>query len=147
MRTIDTVVQEVLGYLKLKPGWDGMHSQGPRKAMVKLVGEFLTNLPIELPVPVPMISCGGVIGLYWDEAKSYIDIEFQSEENISMLVVNKKESGRDRWADKLTPLHFTTAFFNEYFSQLKEQEHEPTLIEAGVPGSHASLSPAGFPGT
>lgn len=122
MRTIELTIAEVLGYGKLKPGWDGMHSVGPRKEMVKLVCEFLNTIPKDLPIPTPMISGSGVIGLYWDRPVSYIDIEFMDEEDISMLVVVKKDSRRDEWFPTLTVPQFTVEFFEQHFSLLKEEK-------------------------
>lgn len=137
MRTIELAIAEVLGYGKLKPGWDGMHSKGPRKEMVKLVCEFLNIIPKDLPVPVPMCSINGVIGLYWDRPVSYIDIEFNGEEDISMLVVVKKDSRRDEWFPKLTVPQFTVDFFEQHFSLLKEEKPWAETIDlATAPALH-----------
>jgi hypothetical protein len=122
MRTFQQTIDQLLDYDKLKPGWGGSLSLPPRAGMVQLVACFVNGIPQDLPPPKPMISSSGVIGLYWDEPRSYIDIEFRSQEDISVFVVyDKQDKTKDRWFPHMTVPEFTHQFFLDHFQQLKEE--------------------------
>lgn len=75
----------LIGYKFLTHDWDGYDGQ-PAKATALLdVLEFLVQLPHTLPVPSPMLSGSGAIGLYWDRGTHYASLEFEGDGTYTWL--------------------------------------------------------------
>ncbi|MDP2869534.1 hypothetical protein [Methyloversatilis sp.] len=75
----------LIEYKFLTHDWDGYDGQ-PAKATALLdVLEFLVQLPHTLPVPSPMLSGSGAIGLYWDRGTHYASLEFEGDGTYTSL--------------------------------------------------------------
>jgi hypothetical protein len=112
LRAISKVVYEVTQYGNLSNGWDGKGSKAPPAASIEVALEFLRAIPEWLSMPTPMVSGNGNLGFYWDRQSTYVDVEIDRSQQISTLIVCRKNSKKDKWiADELicciTPDWFT----------------------------------------
>lgn len=71
------------GYENLPVDWDGYGGLPPKGETVNDASEFLSLLPKETPLPKPMLSGNGNIGLYWKADDLYLDIEFEGNGTFS----------------------------------------------------------------
>ncbi|WP_144106657.1 hypothetical protein [Paraburkholderia sp. BCC1886] len=123
MRTIETTLVEVSSYRQLLAGWHDEHSPAPREKEIVAVESFLRALPPDLAPPIPMIS--GVtaqLGLYWDRPENYIDLEFEEEGVISVLIVHRRSTPREHWFPRMTAGDFTPEFLTTHFCHLRKVE-------------------------
>lgn len=81
-----TALQRTLiNYQSLTHDWDSYDGQ-PAKATALLDAlAFLVQLPHTLPVPSPMLSGSGTIGLYWDRGTHYASLEFEGDGTYTLL--------------------------------------------------------------
>jgi hypothetical protein len=116
------LVHQVTLYGHLEPGWDGEDSLPPPADAVDAALSFIRLIPSKLPLPVPMLTPSGrYVGFYWDRPTTFIDVEIYQTGAISILVVNKKDTTRDRWIEAATLTDVTPEFFSLHFSGLKEE--------------------------
>lgn len=79
------LLRTLIDYQFLPHDWDGYDGQ-PAKATALLDAlEFLVQLPRTLPVPSPMLSGSGSIGLYWDRGTHYASLEFEGDGTYTLL--------------------------------------------------------------
>jgi hypothetical protein len=79
------LLRTLIDYQFLPHDWDGYDGQ-PAKATALLDAlEFLVQLPRTLPVPSPMLSGSGTIGLYWDRGTYYASLEFEGDGTYTLL--------------------------------------------------------------
>jgi hypothetical protein len=82
----NAVTAELDGYGSLHDGWDGEDSVAPSSSDIASAIAFVDSLPSAIPLPKPMISSDGQIGLYWSKGEKYADINFDSDNTISLYV-------------------------------------------------------------
>lgn len=75
----------LIDYQFLPHDWDGYDGQPAKAAALLDALEFLLQLPRALPVPSPMLSGSGSIGLYWDRGTHYASLEFEGDGTYTML--------------------------------------------------------------
>lgn len=80
------VTAELDGYGSLKDGWDGEGSLAPSRSDIERAIAFVDSLPSAIPLPKPMVSGDGQIGLYWSKGDKYADINFDFDSTISIYV-------------------------------------------------------------
>lgn len=72
----ETLSSRLVKYQNLPDDWD---AYGGKAASIEAVMDsmrFLTRFPSTFPLPKPMISGSGVIGLYWEGNDCYASIDF-----------------------------------------------------------------------
>jgi hypothetical protein len=74
------------GYGSLRNGWDGEGSLAPSGKDISRAIAFVDSLPSAIPLPKPMVSADGQIGLYWNREDKYADINFDFDDTISIYV-------------------------------------------------------------
>ena len=94
------VFSRLASYSKLQPEWDGADSVIPSITDVQLAVDFVESIPAIFPLPKPMLSREGVIGLYWDDGSVYIDIQFDSEHTLSVFS-RDRSSGKEKFVDSV----------------------------------------------
>jgi hypothetical protein len=72
-------------YSSLEVGWDGPDSQPPQAAHIAAARAILWTLPAGTPIPKPMLSSGGELGLYWEEPEWMADIAIEGENEFSLF--------------------------------------------------------------
>lgn len=108
------VFSKLSSYSKLQPDWDGADSVVPSITDVKLAIDFVESIPAIFPLPKPMLSREGVIGLYWDDGSVYIDIQFDSENTLSVFS-RDRSSGKEKFVDSVD---ITSIDSNWYYDTL-----------------------------
>jgi hypothetical protein len=108
------VFSKLSSYSKLQPDWDGADSKVPSITDVKLAIDFVESIPAIFPLPKPMLSREGVIGLYWDDGSVYIDIQFDSEHTLSVFS-RDRSSGKEKFVDSVD---ITSIDSNWYYDTL-----------------------------
>ena len=66
----------ITSYLLLENDWDGYEGKPPSNQAVVDSLMWLSLLPTDTPLPKPMLSGAGEVGLYWEAADFYCDIGF-----------------------------------------------------------------------
>lgn len=80
--------RETKTYSAIKPGWDGPDSVGPSaEAMTKML-TLIDAVPARLPLPRPMLSRNGELGLYWDLDGGYAELSIEVDGHISFFSRN-----------------------------------------------------------
>lgn len=88
-QTFDKAVNaELDGYASLKDGWDGEGSIAPSHHDIARAIAFVDSLPSAIPLPKPMVSADGQIGLYWSKGEKYADINFDPDDTMSIYARN-----------------------------------------------------------
>lgn len=72
----DELIRQVAGYLALADDWDGYGGVAAGPEAVGDAVRFVSQLPESLPLPKPMVSGSGVVGLYWEGNDRYASIDF-----------------------------------------------------------------------
>lgn len=108
------VFSRLASYSKLQPDWDGADSIVPSIVDVKLAINFVESIPPIFPLPKPMLSREGVIGLYWDDGSVYIDIQFDSENTLSVFS-RDRSSRKEKFVDSVD---ITSIDSNWYYDTL-----------------------------
>jgi hypothetical protein len=103
---------ELKSYLELSAGWDGPESKAPTDGAVASALAFVNLLPAGIPLPKPMLSINGEVGLYWDIGNIYADVSFEDGDEFSIFI-------RDRSAED-----------QEGFYELKLSNTQPENLKA-----------------
>lgn len=91
--------REVLTYAEFGDGWNGDGTFGPSIDAIKTALEFIHAIPSRLPLPRPMLSSNGEIGLYWGFDGGYAEATFES--NGKIVFFSRSNDGVERFDDWL----------------------------------------------
>lgn len=80
---LNKLVGTLNGYGNLPEDWDGYGGVPPMSETVSDASNVVSLLPREVPLPKPMLSGNGNIGLYWKTDDLYLDIEFEGDGTFS----------------------------------------------------------------
>lgn len=92
--------REVLTYAEYEDGWNGEYSFGPAAEAIKSATDFIEAVPSRLPLPRPMLSSTGEIGLYWGLDGGYAEVTFESTGEI--VFFSRSNDGFERFEENLT---------------------------------------------
>ncbi|MFA5921790.1 MAG: hypothetical protein WC856_10930 [Methylococcaceae bacterium] len=115
--TTTDVFSQLDGYSKLEPGWDGLDSVTPSSIDIELAIDFVASIPAVFPLPKAMLSSDGTVGLYWDDALMYFDIQFESDRTLS-LFSRDRSSGKERFIDSIDVATINPSWFFETLGEL-----------------------------
>lgn len=74
------LIDELRQYEQLEPGWDGTEDDvAPSRIAIDEAINFVENLPPFVHLPEPMVSSDGQVGLFWHDARIYLDIGFRGQ--------------------------------------------------------------------
>lgn len=82
---LDWIDAQIESYSALQDGWDGPDSVPPQAAHIEAARSILRLLPAGTPIPKPMLSSAGELGLYWEEAEWMADIAIEGEREFSLF--------------------------------------------------------------
>ena len=94
---------KLMTYLRLEKDWDGYGGVPPTAQAVSDALTFIENLRAgfpALPLPKPMLSGDGEVGLYWDQAGVFADVGFTGDGTLSYYV--ESESGENHGKDDIS---------------------------------------------
>ena len=81
----DWIDAQIESYSALQEGWDGPDSQPPQMAHIEAARSILRSLLAGTPIPKPMLSSSGELGLYWEEPEWMADIAIESDHEFSLF--------------------------------------------------------------
>ncbi len=84
---------ETKAYSLLEAGWDGEGSQPPSKIAMNNALRSIDAIPARLPLPRPMLSPNGELGLYWDLDGGYAELSVET--NGQMSFFSRKANGQE----------------------------------------------------
>lgn len=85
MSRVDWIVAQIESYSSLQEGWDGPGSEPPQVAHIEAARSILRSLPAGTPIPKPMLSSSGELGLYWEGPDWMADIAIESDDEFSLF--------------------------------------------------------------
>ena len=95
----ESVKREMKVYSMLKEGWDGPDSLPPSVLSMEEALHLIDALPARLPLPRPMLSFNGELGLYWDLYGGYAEISVETDGQISFF--SRDAKGIEYFEDNL----------------------------------------------
>ena len=95
---------ELEGYGTLKDDWDGEGAVAPPAGAVRDAIDFLDGKPDGVPVPLPEIATVGDVGLYWDEADTFVEVQFGGDQAFSYFAQRKVSGDVEEYGDDGIPL-------------------------------------------
>ena len=100
-RALAELIDDINAYKYLLPGWDGDSGVTPAAHHIEMTNNLEKRLARQSPIPRPMISSAGVIGLYWDVGNRFADIEIDSSGDIS-LFTKRRDSKLENFLEAST---------------------------------------------
>jgi len=97
----EAVRMELHSYGTYQNDWDGEGATAPRKADAENAISLLGKIPSGLPIPKPMLSSSGVIGMYWDHPALFADIALEENGTFS-LFTREKESKAETYVENVS---------------------------------------------
>lgn len=101
--------QEVSEYSRLEHDWSGTGVTPPSRAAIDATLQFIDLIPARLPLPRPMISSWGEIGLYWDFAVGYAETSFDLSGAATFF--SRDENGSEQFNEAIAVTGLTSAWF------------------------------------
>jgi hypothetical protein len=100
---------ELQAYESLESGWDGNNSSAPQRSHIAAACQLLDRLPAGVPLPKPMLSHDGEVGLYWVEDKFFADVVIENSTSFSLFVRQREPAYKEYFADSLIIKNTSTA--------------------------------------
>lgn len=95
------IARELYDYLALDNGWDGEDSYAPDLKSINAAKRLLDLLPGGLPLPSPMLSTEGEVGLYWKLASGFADVVVHGEGHFSLFAKRKGLGAEEEFLDSV----------------------------------------------
>ena len=105
----ESVKREVKVYSMLEEGWDGPDSLPPSVLSMEEALHLIDALPARLPLPRPMLSFNGELGLYWDLYGGYAEISVETNGQISFF--SRDAKGIECFKDNLARTDCSQSWF------------------------------------
>ena len=93
-------MREVLAYGEFADGWNGVGTKAPTLEAIDAATAFINAVPARLPLPRPMLSSNGEIGLYWGLDGGYAEATF--ERNGDFAFFSRATYGEENFVEGLT---------------------------------------------
>lgn len=114
---------EVVGYGEYQDGWNGLGSIGPSRSAISAALGVLDLLPGRLPLPRPMLSSDGELGLYWDLLNGYAEICFDADGSLTFF--SRQNDGKESFAEGVDSLTLDALW---YWSHIGPLEADLTAV-------------------
>ena len=99
----DLLKMDLKGYSLLDDGWDGPESKAASAQAIGMALQFVDKLPSGIPLPKPMLSSNGKVGLYWDVEAIYADVGFEEDDRLSIFVRDRRDEDRETFVELRLP--------------------------------------------
>lgn len=99
---LDWLRSELFSYQDLAAGWDGEGSVPVNPAHVAAASSLLEIIPAGIPLPKPMLSPDGELGLYWKDDRWFADAVIEDSAHFSLFVRSLKEGNREVFIDSIS---------------------------------------------
>ena len=87
---IESLKAELASYGALQAGWDGDMSEPANPMHITAAGHILNLLPAGIPLPTPMLSADGEVGLYWKTSEYLADAVIEDAGHFSLFIRSLK---------------------------------------------------------
>jgi hypothetical protein len=101
--------REIVAYCQYGNGWNGPDTVGPTSEQITSTNAFVEAIPARLPLPRPMLSANGEIGLYWDLSGGYAEASFESDGNMTFF--SRTRSGKEYFKDNVQLININDNWF------------------------------------
>jgi hypothetical protein len=98
---IDWLAEQLRAYKMLEPGWDGEGSKQPSADHVDAAVRLVRSIPSGFPLPKPMLSANGDVGLYWETEHWVADAEIENDNSFSFFVRKIDRSNERYFSDEV----------------------------------------------
>lgn len=92
---IEWLKAELESYKSLTSGWDGEGSLPADGAHIYAAGQILSLLPAGIPLPKPMLSADGEVGLYWKSSEYLADAVIEDADHFSFFIRSLKDGNQE----------------------------------------------------
>lgn len=92
---ISQISAELDEYRRLDAGWDGEDSESPDLSHIDAAINLLAFLPGGIPLPKPMVSADGEIGLFWKTTEYLADAVVEDERHFSLFLRSLKPGNKE----------------------------------------------------
>jgi hypothetical protein len=107
--TIEAATKIVEQYGKLEDDFD-LEQAAPSEADVALALKFLKALPENFSAPMPMLSCSGKLGFYWNTRPFYMDVDIEKDARFSIYISSTHRDLADKWYPKASLEEFVSIY-------------------------------------
>lgn len=101
MDSIARIKAELDMYSEVSAGWDGPNSAAPQRSHIEDAKRFVSLLPAGLPLPKPMLSASGEVGLFWRSDEMFADVVMEGEHKVSMFVRGGQSGSQEEFLDDI----------------------------------------------
>ncbi|MCY1365170.1 hypothetical protein D9M69_520050 [compost metagenome] len=95
LNRLELLNAELVSYGLLPSGWDGEESVPADMAHIEAATRALGVLPAGVPLPKPMLSADGEVGLYWKNRDYLADIVIEDAHSLSLFIRSLKEGNKE----------------------------------------------------
>jgi hypothetical protein len=95
LNKLDALKAELASYGALPAGWDGEGSVPAEATHVDAANLILGLLPAGIPLPKPMLSADGEVGLYWKSKDYLADAVIEDKHHFSLFIRSLKQGNRE----------------------------------------------------
>lgn len=92
---------ELLSYQDLPVGWDGEGSIPAKPEHIAAASSLLEAIPAGIPLPKPMLSPDGELGLYWKSDRWFADAVIEDANHFSLFVRSLEEGNHEVFVDSI----------------------------------------------
>jgi hypothetical protein len=101
MDSVARIKAELDMYSAVSAGWDGPNSAAPQRSHIEDAKRFISLLPAGLPLPKPMLSASGEVGLFWRSDEMFADVVMEGEHKVSMFVRGGQSGSQEEFLDDI----------------------------------------------
>lgn len=116
MSRLEWLRSELRSYSSLADGWDGEGSVSADPRHVDAASNVLGLLPAGIPLPVPMLSHDGELGLYWKGEKWLADAVIEEADRFSLFIRFLDEGNREVYIESIPIDSTASAIVKDAFS-------------------------------
>lgn len=108
--------REMKSYSLLSSGWGDANSAIPTSHSMEITLLLIDKLPARLPLPRPMLSHNGELGLYWDLQQGYAELGIERDGLVTFF--SRESNGIERTEENLSIASISPAWFWEAIGHL-----------------------------
>jgi hypothetical protein len=98
---IEWLRSELASYQNLPAGWDGEGSLPADPMHISAASTLLELIPAGIPLPKPMLSPDGELGLYWKGDRWFADAVIEDETHFSLFIRSLEHGNREVFVDSI----------------------------------------------
>jgi len=112
----ELLMREILTYGEFADGWNGEGTNGSTQQATDAATMFVSAVPAWLPLPRPMLSSNGEIGIYWGLEGGYAEATFEPTGGVTFF--SRDTQGRECFSEDLKVADLSDNWFWEAIGHL-----------------------------